>query len=191
VFVGCSHTFGVGLPAEYTWCHLVAKQLNMELQYINLGIPGSGPDSQIINLYWVLNNYRVAKVFWFMSNTVRQIIYRDNKFVAWSPNKTTIFGDRDLDAKFLEVTERLADTRDIKTRWDLYGIFSRLHKESIPTWTSCWIESQDQDLDPLRQEFSIKPLARLNKLDLARDNWHFGAKSHEDIKNQIISNMIL
>ena len=43
MFLGCSHTCGVGLPIENSWTYLVSKQLNLKM--INLGIGGIGPDS--------------------------------------------------------------------------------------------------------------------------------------------------
>lgn len=42
-FIGCSNTFGIGLPKEYTWAYKVAK--HFELKEINLGIPGGSLDA--------------------------------------------------------------------------------------------------------------------------------------------------
>jgi hypothetical protein len=43
MFLGCSHTCGIGLPIENTWAYLVSQQLNLKM--INLGIGGSGADT--------------------------------------------------------------------------------------------------------------------------------------------------
>jgi len=43
MFLGCSHTCGIGLPIENTWAYLVSQQLNLKM--INLGIGGSGLDT--------------------------------------------------------------------------------------------------------------------------------------------------
>jgi hypothetical protein len=43
MFLGCSHTFGLGLPLEDTWAYQVAKSLN--LKCFNLSVNGSGPDT--------------------------------------------------------------------------------------------------------------------------------------------------
>ena len=37
--IGCSQTWGVGVPDEYVWTKLLADKLNMS--YINLGVPGA------------------------------------------------------------------------------------------------------------------------------------------------------
>jgi hypothetical protein len=42
MFLGCSHTAGIGLPLEDTWAYQVAKRLN--LKCVNLSIGGIGPD---------------------------------------------------------------------------------------------------------------------------------------------------
>lgn len=41
--LGCSHTFGIGLPEKDVWCSIVKRELDIELN--NLGIPGSGLDA--------------------------------------------------------------------------------------------------------------------------------------------------
>ena len=43
MFLGCSNTLGMALPLEDTWAYQVAKNLN--LKSVNLGIPGTGPDT--------------------------------------------------------------------------------------------------------------------------------------------------
>ena len=43
IFLGCSHTMGVGLPSNRVWCHLVASSLG--LRYFNLGIGAGSLDS--------------------------------------------------------------------------------------------------------------------------------------------------
>jgi hypothetical protein len=43
MFLGCSHTTGIGMPVEDTWARIVAKQLN--LKCFNLGIGASSNDT--------------------------------------------------------------------------------------------------------------------------------------------------
>ena len=43
IFLGCSSTFGIGLPHDKLWCHLVAKELG--LPYFNLSVCGGSLDS--------------------------------------------------------------------------------------------------------------------------------------------------
>lgn len=43
MFIGCSNTCGIGIPIESSWSYIVAK--SMGLQYVNLGIGATGPDT--------------------------------------------------------------------------------------------------------------------------------------------------
>jgi hypothetical protein len=49
VTLGCSFTYGTGLPYESTWPYLVSKQLGLDL--VNLGTPGHGLE---LNSHWLL-----------------------------------------------------------------------------------------------------------------------------------------
>lgn len=52
MFIGCSHTLGVGLPVESTWTHLVSTLL--KLKNYNLGIGGSSNDTAFrLAHYWI------------------------------------------------------------------------------------------------------------------------------------------
>ena len=48
VYLGCSHTFGCGLPEEDIWTSvlhaMIQKEHNTTYNYINLGVPGGGTD---------------------------------------------------------------------------------------------------------------------------------------------------
>lgn len=52
VTMGCSFTFGIGLPEESLWCTKLADYLNLELY--NLGSPGK---SLAISAYYFMQNY--------------------------------------------------------------------------------------------------------------------------------------
>lgn len=43
MFLGCSLTFGTGIPIENTWAYITSKELN--LKCYNLGIPGGSSDT--------------------------------------------------------------------------------------------------------------------------------------------------
>ena len=52
MFLGCSHTFGVGLPLEKTWAHLVSTEI--KLKNYNLGMPGCSNDTAFrLAYYWL------------------------------------------------------------------------------------------------------------------------------------------
>ena len=52
LFLGCSHTVGVGLPIEHTWPTLIAEKLN--LKCYNLGQGGGSADTAYrLGSYWI------------------------------------------------------------------------------------------------------------------------------------------
>ena len=52
VALGCSHTFGVGLPVEDTYCVRLAKMLDCD--WYNLGVPAGSTDTAFrIASYWI------------------------------------------------------------------------------------------------------------------------------------------
>lgn len=61
VFLGCSLTFGIGVPEEKTFCRLFANKTGRDT--INLGIPGAGVDHCYIALLNILNFYTVDRVY--------------------------------------------------------------------------------------------------------------------------------
>ena len=189
LFAGCSMTFGIGLPVEDTWADMVAKELGYDTQYLNISIPGSGPDAQIVNLHWALDNYKIDRIFWFMSDPHRQVVYQNEKFYCYVPPDNNFFDDKKFGERFVEVNTLLYDTVWIKTYWELYGLFSRIADKKIPTNMSCWFGRSDFDLMKLREQFGIKPLGKMKSIDLARDNRHNGVESNLYLKNQIIANL--
>jgi hypothetical protein len=61
VVLGCSHTYGVGMPIEYTWpAH--ASQLTGLKDYVNLAMPGSSIFFQVRLLANYIRQYSTPKV---------------------------------------------------------------------------------------------------------------------------------
>jgi hypothetical protein len=52
LFLGCSYTFGIGLPLEETYSYRIAKQLGCD--YINAAIGGASPKFVMLNLVKLL-----------------------------------------------------------------------------------------------------------------------------------------
>jgi len=52
MYLGCSHTVGIGLPVEDTWPRLTSKRIN--LKCMNLGVGGAALDTMFrLSTYWV------------------------------------------------------------------------------------------------------------------------------------------
>jgi len=188
-FVGCSHTFGHGLAQHQTFPELLTKKLGNDWQCINVGMPGSGPDIQSVNLNWAIENYDIDTVVWYMSIPTRQVIKKGLINVFVPPYVDFLETAKDQ-KKFLKTTIELEDTNFLKTYWNLYTTFSLLKSKRIKTYFRCWDGKFHSDVkDKLLPLFDIKDFINLKELDLARDNAHKGPKSHEWFAQQIFEVM--
>ena len=57
--LGCSHTYGFGLPIEKTWPSLLSQDLNVTMH--NLGVSGDSAIGQVHHAFWYFENVGVPK----------------------------------------------------------------------------------------------------------------------------------
>lgn len=188
LFCGCSMTFGTGLAEEDTYPHLVTTALGNEYDYINIGMPSTGPDIQTVNLSWALNNFNIEKIFWYISDPHRQVVLPDNKHVSlYIPsNYYEDWYEHGIGKKFKEVNLELETTWLLKTYWNLYSLFSLIKHKNIETYVTCWDPVLDTQLENLRKEFKFKSLGNIKSIDLARDAMHPGIDSHRQFAENIL-----
>jgi hypothetical protein len=83
VFTGCSNTWGMGLKQEETWPLQVYNKIkeNEDISgYYNLGIPGTGIPSQVINLFKYFKTYGNPDViFYNMPDLLRSYSWNNKK----------------------------------------------------------------------------------------------------------------
>ena len=181
-FVGCSITFGVGLAQDQIFPELVTRQLGDDWQCINLGVPGSGPDIQMNNLNWALNNFKIDKVVWYMSDPMRQAFWKNHLHLV----VPSFANDRKDDQKFMNHLVEFEDNTLMKTYWNLYSTFSLLKEKNVDTYFRCWIGEYHSILLPLIREFNIKDFGNMKNMDKARDDMHHGPLSHEQFSKHLL-----
>ena len=76
VFIGCSHTLGVGLPVELTWAHIVSTKL--KLKNYNLGVGGSSNDTAFRLLYRWIEQLKPSLVIFLSPDSSRLELHMDN-----------------------------------------------------------------------------------------------------------------
>jgi hypothetical protein len=181
-FVGCSITFGEGLAQTDIFPELVAKSLGNDWQCINLGVPGSGPDIQIINLTWAINNFKIDKIVWYMSDPLRHMSY-STSIQVHAPNFTT----HDTHQRdFVNYIVKYEKTILLKTYWNIYSLFSLIKEKNIDLYFRCWIDDFHNEIKPMLNQFKFKELQPMNNVDLARDNLHPGIVSHKIFAEHIL-----
>ena len=81
--LGCSHTYGVGLPIEKTWPSLLSQDLNVTMH--NLGVSGDSAIGQVHRAFWYFENVGVPKKIAAMFASNRMLTIE-----LPSKNKTTV-----------------------------------------------------------------------------------------------------
>lgn len=181
-FVGCSITFGEGLQQDKIFPELVTQSLGDEWQCINLGMPGSGPDIQLINLTWAINNFKIDKIVWYMSDPLRQMTHSKSLQVH-APN----FIAHDKHQRdFVNYIVNYEETILLKTYWNLYTIFSLIKEKNIDLYFRCWIQEYHSRLISILDQFKYKEFDPMNNIDLARDERHPGILSHKIFAQHIL-----
>jgi hypothetical protein len=169
MFLGCSNTFGEGLPLENSWTYIVAKELNLEP--INLSISGGSPDSSFRICYGYIEKIKPKILIYLepppgrfevlLKNDVDLQFFPSKKdhsddnskfYLQWISEETNIFLDY---KKNLFGIKHLCDLNDTKF---LYFTFEEFVKKS-------------------------------QKLDLARDLHHLGKKSNYNFSRYILEKL--
>lgn len=63
LFLGCSDTFGVGHHLEHTWPYILTQLRFPNYKIYNLGIPGSGSDTNFRHLALLKNSIKIKNIF--------------------------------------------------------------------------------------------------------------------------------
>jgi len=63
IFLGCSHTFGIGHSLENTWSYLVNREVGGK--FFNLGIPGTGSGTALRTLLSWYTKLNIKNIFHF------------------------------------------------------------------------------------------------------------------------------
>ena len=84
VALGCSWTFGVGLPIEETWPYIVGKNLN--LTCYNLGVGGGSHDTSFRFAFNWLEKIKPKLVIFWNTPTQRVEMLTNTRSYNYSPN---------------------------------------------------------------------------------------------------------
>jgi hypothetical protein len=96
VALGCSYTFGFGLPEQYTWPSLLENSIKKNkpnVKMYNLGSPGLGVDSIINNFLTFVFKYGIPNaIFALLPDINRHILYHpdEKKYITYSPSLSSV-----------------------------------------------------------------------------------------------------
>jgi len=168
MFLGCSYTFGIGLPKEHTFPHLVSSELS--LPCVNLGLPASSADTA----------FRLACV-WIDSLQPKLVVYL-------SPFKSRFellihdYRSNEVESRFITTMDQLLNFNNdptwLKTEQNM---LVNAEKNKLAIEKLCDdrnIQFVHEDVDSLITE------------DLARDLLHPGIESHNKFSQKLLKNLV-
>ena len=167
LFVGCSHTEGVGIAIEDSYPYLIAQALNCD--YYNLSVGGSGIDTMMhnLNMWLAVIEKRPKHIIWQWPEPSRYLSYDKNIIGAhgmWQRDPTIM---------------------NFILAGDMSGYFSaRLRLAEI------FLEKLDNVIGIDIFEFvDRKANLFFDRLDLARDDLHYGVLSNRNIANLVLDSI--
>lgn len=169
LFLGCSHTEGIGLKVEDTWVHKVSQQFPNHNCY-NLGMGGGSPDMVARYLYNTCSLFRPEVVFIMWPSLVRFETYEgcDSPDIG-EPTKRGPW-DMARDTMFLYSNSHAAQI--YMKNQAIVNLLKLVYNFKL-------VEFADEEIDPLVE--SIYPIT-----DAARDD-HLAPSIHTAIANIMVS----
>jgi len=164
LFLGCSHTLGVGLPVESTWPHIVSTKL--KLKNYNLGVGGSSNDTAFRLAHYWIDRLKPDLVCFLSAERTRLELQTD--------------GDQIYDLSVWPIGFPMID--NFTKRWlsnDTNGNMNYL-KNTLAIKQLC----SDHGIKYVQEEAS-----RICAIDKARDLQHYGEKTHRGIASMFLSKL--
>lgn len=169
LYIGCSHTLGVGLELEKTYPYLLSEKLSMD--YYNLAIPATGIDVVEYNLLTWLFKMKKPKLI--------VVQWPDHsRFIEYDSIHDTVLerGTWNDEPNYRSFIVNAEDTGLFYARKALSARLIKTVSKKTPT-IMCNFGSQ--------QQYEIQNLC-MRTLDKARDLNHAGIKSHANFVDMIL-----
>jgi hypothetical protein len=170
MFIGCSHTLGLGLPVEQTFSHIISTELN--LKNFNLGVAGSSNDTAFRLAYHYIPKLKPSMVIFLSTERTRfELFTEDNSsFILSYSNRTN---------SLQNVKE---EVKGFYRHWIVNDNNIDLHytKNILAIKQICL----DNNIKFYQKEFLNFPM-----MDKARDLAHYGVKSNMSIAKKILSDL--
>jgi hypothetical protein len=165
VFLGCSHTLGMGIPYECTWPYIVSKTLGKKCH--NLAIGGGSNDLAFRMAYNYIPKLKPKLVIFLVTYNMRlELLGKNNQcFQFFGPNSSPFKND-----KFYETWLMNEDNLNANLTKNLLAI------ENICSANNARLLTIDQH--------------KLPTLDMARDLAHRGIKSNFEFAKIVLAESV-
>ncbi len=164
--VGGSQTFGIGVPIEKTYPHIISERLGME--YYNLSLPGASHDVNIFNLIWYLARRKPLFVLWEWLFDSRNALVLNNKDNTVLPLISMMVEKQEKAFDLPGLTDFFLSANDIG-----YNHTRRLMHKGI-------LDNMKYKDNIVVHEYDFNKMDLKNKqIDVGRDGEHFGIETHK------------
>lgn len=119
VYLGCSFTYGIAVPNENIWVHVLNRHLNSPA--FNLGVPGCSIDTCYRLLKYYIDEIKIDNIFLLVPPLNRREIFRKGAFTVcsiWTPDDfRPLANENDLEInceKTIDAIGFLCSSKNIK-----------------------------------------------------------------------------
>jgi hypothetical protein len=167
MFVGCSHTAGIGLPVESTWAYIVSTSLR--LKNYNLGIGGASNDTAFRMAYYWIDQLRPAIVIFLSTERTRFELHTID-------NTVKDFSVQDIQ------NQMFPEATPFMRHWISNDINSDMNylKNTLAVKQLC----DNRGIKYVQEE-----ILNIHELDKARDLQHYGRRTNRRIAAMILSRL--
>lgn len=164
IFIGCSHTLGMGLPVESTWAHQVSTEL--KLKNYNLGLGGASNDTAFRLAHHWIAQLKPDVVIFLSTERTRLELHIDDEQL--------------YDLSVWPIGFPIVDT--FMESWCSNDTNSNMNylKNTLAIKQLC----RDRNIKYIQQEALTIPM-----IDRARDLQHYGEKTQRDIASMFLSKL--
>jgi hypothetical protein len=166
MFLGCSHTLGVGLPVEATFSHIVSTSLNVK--NFNLGVPGGSNDTAFRLAHYYIPQLKPTIVIFLSTERTRFELFTEN-------NENNILSYNN----FQFVSEEL---KPFYRHWIMNNNNVDMHYAKN-------VGAIQQLCSANNIKFYHKEFLTFALVDKARDLAHYGVKSNNIVAKKILANL--
>jgi len=166
MFLGCSHTCGIGIPVEHTWANIVSKTLG--LKNFNLGIGSSSNDTAFrLAQHWI-PQLTPSIVMFLSTDRSRFELHNRNQIENYGPWQEASWDNQVIPWKIWISNDTNGDMNYLKNKLAIEQVCAQHNIKFLHI-----------------DRHSIK----FNEHDLARDLAHGGIKYNQAIAEQFLSKM--
>jgi len=164
MFIGCSHTLGVGLPVESTWAHVVSTSL--KLKNYNISVGGSSNDTAFRLAHHWIEQLKPSLVLFLSAERTRFELHTDTDEIidlsVWSHTGTMV--------------------NDFTRHWYSNDTNSDMNylKNTLAVKQLC----SERGIKYIQREAST-----IHLRDKARDLQHYGEKTHRHIAAMFLNKL--